>query len=69
MKQRWLLDLETAIINSLLNEINKEDIILYCDAGSSINNLPKAKLRFREYLDIMVTIKRTSLDLKQKNSF
>tara|TARA_Y100001958_G_C21212499_1_gene538088 strand:- start:775 stop:1575 length:801 start_codon:yes stop_codon:yes gene_type:complete len=41
------------IINNLLNEINKEDIILYCDAGSSINNLPKAKLRFKEYLDII----------------
>ena len=41
------------IINNLLNEINEEDVILYCDAGSSINNLPQAKLRFMEYLDII----------------
>ena len=41
------------IINNLLDEINDGDVILYCDAGSSINNLPKAKLRFKEYLDII----------------
>ena len=41
------------IINNLLDEINDGDIVLYCDAGSSINNLPKAKLRFKEYLDII----------------
>jgi len=41
------------IINNLLDEINDGDVVLYCDAGSSINNLPKAKLRFKEYLDII----------------
>lgn len=41
------------IIRSLLNEINSNDIILYCDAGSSINNSSKAKIRFNEYFEIL----------------
>ena len=57
------------IINNLLNEINKEDIVLYCDAGSSINNLPKAKLRFREYLDIISDNKTNFLRFETEKQF
>tara|TARA_B100000700_G_C15019727_1_gene845086 strand:- start:315 stop:1139 length:825 start_codon:yes stop_codon:yes gene_type:complete len=41
------------IINELLKKINKNDVILYCDAGSSINNGAKAKERFSDYLNII----------------
>ena len=57
------------IINNLLNEINKEDIILYCDAGSSINNLPKAKLRLKEYLDIIGDKNTDFLRFKTEKQF
>jgi len=43
------------IISNLLNKIKPQDIILYCDAGSSINNSAKAKKRFEEYFDIILT--------------
>ena len=57
------------IINNLLKEINNEDIILYCDAGSSINNLPKAKLRFREYLNIISDNKTNFLRFETEKQF
>ena len=57
------------IINNLLTEINKDDIILYCDAGSSINNLPKAKLRFQEYLDIISDNKTDFLRFETEKQF
>ena len=41
------------IIKQIMNTINEGDVILYCDAGSSINNLNNAKKRFAEYIDII----------------
>ena len=41
------------IISNILNKINTDDILFYCDAGSSINNLPTAQKRLQDYLDII----------------
>tara|TARA_Y100000389_G_scaffold191795_1_gene218515 strand:- start:2061 stop:2861 length:801 start_codon:yes stop_codon:yes gene_type:complete len=41
------------IIKQIMSTINEGDVILYCDAGSSINNLNNAKKRFTEYIDII----------------
>ncbi len=41
------------IISNLMNRINNDDILLYCDAGSSINNLPIAQNRLKDYLSII----------------
>ncbi len=45
----WLWKYE--IIKNLLNEINDEDLVIYCDAGASLNYF--AKKRFNEYIDII----------------
>ncbi len=39
------------IIKNLINHINKNDLIIYCDAGASLNY--KAKKRFDEYIEII----------------
>lgn len=39
------------IINNVLNKINKNDIVIYCDAGSSFNYF--AKERFELYIDML----------------
>ena len=39
------------ICGKLLNEIDKNDIVIYCDAGASFNY--KAKKRFLEYIEIL----------------
>ena len=38
------------IISSLLDTLNEGDIVVYCDAGASINITPKSKNRFNEYI-------------------
>lgn len=57
------------IINNLLQKINKEDVVLYCDAGSSLNNTPKARLRFEEYLDIISDKKTDFLRFETEKQF
>jgi hypothetical protein len=42
------------IIKQLLTKINYGDVILYCDAGSTINNLEIAKNRFNEFTSLEV---------------
>jgi hypothetical protein len=39
------------LINKVLNEINQNDILIYCDAGCTINY--KGKIRFKEYIDMV----------------
>ena len=57
------------IINSLLKNIDNGDIILYCDAGSSINTLPKAKKRFKEYFDLLLDSKNSFLRFETEKQF
>ena len=39
------------LLEKVLNEIDKNDILIYCDAGASFNY--KAKKRFLEYIEIL----------------
>ena len=39
------------IIENLLNDLSDDDLIIYCDAGASLNY--KAKKRFDEYIEII----------------
>ncbi len=57
------------IIYTLLKNINNGDIILYCDAGSSINTLPKAKKRFGEYFDLLLDSKKSFLRFETEKHF
>lgn len=57
------------IIHNLLEELKNDDIVLYCDAGSSINNLPKAKLRFKEYIDTITDYKTNFLRFETEKQF
>ncbi len=41
------------IIKNLLNDIAENDIIIYCDAGASLNLNNNALKRFNEYIDIL----------------
>ena len=41
------------ILKDTLEQLPENDILVYCDAGASINYLPKAKDRFQEYIDIL----------------
>ena len=41
------------IIQSLINEIKENDIVVYCDAGASLNFRPTAKKRFNEYIELL----------------
>ena len=41
------------IISNLLNSINKNDLVIYCDAGASLNLSKKAKERYYEYLSLL----------------
>lgn len=47
----WLWKHE--IVKKLINEISNDDLVLYCDAGSSINNSDVAKKRFKDYFEII----------------
>ena len=38
------------IISSLLDTLNDGDIVVYCDAGASINITPRSRNRFNEYI-------------------
>tara|TARA_Y100001936_G_C15992733_1_gene623288 strand:- start:348 stop:1151 length:804 start_codon:yes stop_codon:yes gene_type:complete len=39
------------LLGKILNEIDKNDVVIYCDAGASFNY--KAKKRFLEYIEIL----------------
>ena len=41
------------IIKNLLNDIAKDDIVVYCDAGASINLTKKARSRYFEYISML----------------
>ena len=57
------------IIMNLLLSIKENDIILYCDAGSSINNLPKANKRLDEYFEIINDKNNTFLRFETEKNF
>ena len=56
------------IVSRLLNDINNNDIVFYCDAGSSINLSKKANKRFIDYLNIIQDPEITFLRFVLKNS-
>jgi len=41
------------IIQSLINDINEDDVVIYCDAGASLNFTPTAVKRFNEYIELL----------------
>lgn len=47
----WLWKFE--IIKTLLSQINENDIVIYCDAGASLNTSKIAINRFNEYIEIL----------------
>ena len=55
------------IIQSLLNEIKDGDIIVYCDAGASLNYY--AKKRFTEYIELLNDSNFSSLRMKCEEQF
>lgn len=57
------------IINNLLNEINHNDIVVYCDAGASININPKANKRFSEYISILNDSEFSNLRMECEEGF
>lgn len=57
------------IISNLLDKIKPQDIILYCDAGSSINNSAKAKKRFKEYFDIILSRETSFLRFEAEKKY
>jgi len=57
------------IIKQLLTKINYGDVILYCDAGSTINNLEIAKNRFNEYLEIINDANVSSLRFETEKQY
>ncbi len=57
------------IISELLNQINKNDIVIYCDAGASLNTSPKAIVRFKEYINIISSKDVSQLRMKCEDHF
>ena len=45
------MDLKHKIIKNLVDDIKTNDLIIYCDAGASLNY--KAEKRFNEYIEII----------------
>tara|TARA_B100000989_G_scaffold272002_1_gene229134 strand:+ start:30874 stop:31674 length:801 start_codon:yes stop_codon:yes gene_type:complete len=43
------------IIENQLNEMSKNDILIYCDAGASLNLQDSALKRFHEYIEILTS--------------
>jgi len=57
------------IINNLLTDIKENDLIVYCDAGASINLMPKAIYRFKEYVEIIASSKYGNLRMECEKHF
>ena len=57
------------IINNLLQEINENDIIVYCDAGASINTSKRAKNRFYEYITMLKDSEFSNLRMECEEGF
>ena len=55
------------IIQNLLYEISNGDLIVYCDAGASLNY--KAKKRFEEYVEIIKTSNFSNLRMECEERF
>ncbi len=63
----WLWKYE--IIKNMINEINKNDIVVYCDAGASLNTSDKAINRFDEYIQILKEPSIHQLRMRCENHF
>ena len=55
------------IIQNLLNDISENDLIIYCDAGASLNY--KAGKRFNEYIDMINSSKFGNLRMECEPQF
>ena len=63
----WLWKFE--IIKTLLSQINENDIVIYCDAGASLNTSKIAINRFNEYIEILSNPNTSQLKMKCENHF
>lgn len=63
----WIWKYE--IIKNLINQINKNDIVVYCDAGASLNTSEKAVKRFNDYIEILREPSTSQLRMKCENHF
>lgn len=63
----WIWKYE--IIKNLINQINKNDIVVYCDAGASLNCSEKAVKRFNDYIEILKEPSISQLRMKCENHF
>lgn len=57
------------IISSLLNKINYGDIVVYCDAGASLNYSAKAKLNFQKYISLLNDSQYSNLRMECEEGF
>jgi hypothetical protein len=57
------------IISNLLNKINYGDIVVYCDAGASLNYSAKAKLNFQKYISILNDSEHSNLRMECEEGF
>ncbi len=57
------------IISKLLDEISKNDIVVYCDAGASINTSDNAGKRFNEYIEMLNSSKFSNLRMNCEEGF
>ena len=55
------------IIENMIEEVSEGDIVIYLDAGSSLNLLPKAVERFYEYIEILKESEYGSLMFESGN--
>lgn len=55
------------IIENMIEEVSEGDIVIYLDAGSSLNLLPKAVERFYEYIEILKESEYGSLMFESVN--
>tara|TARA_B100000902_G_scaffold59643_1_gene66753 strand:- start:35487 stop:36290 length:804 start_codon:yes stop_codon:yes gene_type:complete len=57
------------IISNLLEEINHGDVVVYCDAGASINISNPAKKRFNEYINIINSSELSNLRMECEKGY
>ena len=57
------------IIKTLLSQVNENDIVIYCDAGASLNTSKIAINRFNEYVEILSNPNTSQLKMKCENHF
>ena len=57
------------IIKNLLDEIKENDLIVYCDAGASLNTSKKAVKRFYDYIDILADVNTSQLRMRCESHF